>query len=64
MCPHREKEKAESEEKLQREMERLRQQARKELDHTRSYTKELYERENRWGARVILCVENCLCSGF
>ena len=49
---YREKMRQEGEAKLQRELERLREQTRQELDHTKSYTKELYERENRCSAHV------------
>ena len=43
----RERERAESEERLQRELQKLRDQAKQELEHTISYTRDLYERENR-----------------
>ena len=44
---YREKERREGEEKLQRELERVREMARQDFEHTKSYTKELYDRENR-----------------
>ena len=44
---YREKERREGEGKLQMELERLREQARQELERAKSYTKDLYERENR-----------------
>ena len=43
----REKERVEAEERLQRELGRLRDQARQELEHSRTHSRELYERENR-----------------
>ena len=46
-CVCREKERRESEERLQTELERLRQETRQEVEHTKSYTKELFDRENR-----------------
>ena len=43
----RETERAESEARLERELERLRRQAKEELENVTAHTRELYERENR-----------------